>query len=63
MGQPRKTRPCLTEELLMGRKESNQTNNRQDCKTKRNAYQNKDHHAQNPYKQWEVRKTYWVQEA
>ena len=25
--QPRKTRPCLTEKLLMGRKESNQTNN------------------------------------
>ena len=25
--QPRKTRPCLTERLLMGRKESNQTNN------------------------------------
>ena len=24
--QPRKTRPCLTESLLMGRKESNQTN-------------------------------------
>ena len=24
--QPRKTRPCLTEILLMGRKESNQTN-------------------------------------
>ena len=24
--QPRKTRPCLTERLLMGRKESNQTN-------------------------------------
>ena len=23
--QPRKTRPCLTERLLMGRKESNQT--------------------------------------
>ena len=27
--QPRKTRPCLTERLLMGRKESNQTNIRQ----------------------------------
>ena len=27
--QPRKTRPCLTERLLMGRKESNQTNNYQ----------------------------------
>ena len=26
--QPRKTRPCLTEKLLMGRKESNQTNNK-----------------------------------
>ena len=26
--QPRKTRPCLTERLLMGRKESNQTNKR-----------------------------------
>ena len=26
MVQPRKTRPCLTERLLMGRKESNQTN-------------------------------------
>ena len=25
--QPRKSRPCLTERLLMGRKESNQTNN------------------------------------
>ena len=25
--QPRKTCPCLTERLLMGRKESNQTNN------------------------------------
>ena len=25
MVQPRKTRPCLTERLLMGRKESNQT--------------------------------------
>ena len=25
--QPRKTHPCLTERLLMGRKESNQTNN------------------------------------
>ena len=25
--KPRKTRPCLTERLLMGRKESNQTNN------------------------------------
>ena len=24
--QPRKTRPCLTERLLMGRKESNQSN-------------------------------------
>ena len=24
--QPRKTRPCLTERVLMGRKESNQTN-------------------------------------
>ena len=24
--QPRKTRPCLTEKLLTGRKESNQTN-------------------------------------
>ena len=24
--QPRKNRPCLTERLLMGRKESNQTN-------------------------------------
>ena len=24
--QPRKTRPCLTERLLMGRKGSNQTN-------------------------------------
>ena len=24
--QPRKTHPCLTERLLMGRKESNQTN-------------------------------------
>ena len=24
--QPRKTSPCLTERLLMGRKESNQTN-------------------------------------
>ena len=28
--QPRKTRPCLTESLLMGRKESNQTN-KQNC--------------------------------
>ena len=27
--QPRKTRPFITEILLMGRKESNQTNNRQ----------------------------------
>ena len=27
--QPRKTRPCLTERLLMGRKESNQTTNKQ----------------------------------
>ena len=26
MVQPRKTRPCLTERLLMGRIESNQTN-------------------------------------
>ena len=26
MVQPRKTRPCLAERLLMGRKESNQTN-------------------------------------
>ena len=25
--QPRKTRPCLTERLVMGRKESNQINN------------------------------------
>ena len=25
LDQPRKTRPCLTERLLMGRKESNQT--------------------------------------
>ena len=25
--QPRKTRPCLTERFLMGRKESNQTKN------------------------------------
>ena len=25
--QPRKTRPCITERLLMGRKESNQTKN------------------------------------
>ena len=25
LGQPRKTCPCLTERLLMGRKESNQT--------------------------------------
>ena len=24
--KPRKTRPCITERLLMGRKESNQTN-------------------------------------
>ena len=28
--QPRKTRPCLTERLWMGRKESNQTN-KQNC--------------------------------
>ena len=27
--QPRKTCPCLTERLLMGRKESNQTNQKQ----------------------------------
>ena len=27
MAQPRKTRPCLIERLLMGGKESNQTNN------------------------------------
>ena len=27
--QPRKTRPCLTERLLMGRKESNETNKNQ----------------------------------
>ena len=27
--QPRKTRPCLTERLLMGRKESNQANKTQ----------------------------------
>ena len=26
MVQPRKTRPCLTEKFLMGRKELNQTN-------------------------------------
>ena len=26
LGQPRKIRPCLTERLLMGRKEKNQTN-------------------------------------
>ena len=26
LAQPRKTRPCLTERLLMGRKESNQAN-------------------------------------
>ena len=28
--QPRKTRPCLTERLLMERKESNQTNKQND---------------------------------
>ena len=28
--QPRKTRPCLNERLLMGRKESNQTNKTKD---------------------------------
>ena len=28
--QPRKTRPCITERLLMGRKESNQTNKQND---------------------------------
>ena len=28
--QPRKTRPYITERLLLGRKESNQTNNRID---------------------------------
>ena len=26
LGKPRKTRPCITERLLMGRRESNQTN-------------------------------------
>ena len=29
--QPRKTRSCLTERLLMGRKESNQTKTLFDC--------------------------------
>ena len=29
--QPRKTRPCLTERLLMGRKESNKTNGKNKC--------------------------------
>ena len=29
--QPRKTRPCLTERLLMGGKESNQTNKQTSC--------------------------------
>ena len=37
--QPRKTRPCLTERLLMRRKESNQSNqlslpHQDDCKTR-----------------------------
>ena len=29
--QPRKTRPFITERLLMGRKESNQTNKNKNC--------------------------------
>ena len=29
LAQPRKTRPCLTERLLMGSKESNQTKTKQ----------------------------------
>ena len=33
--QPRKTRPFITERLLMGRKESNQTNKRMDGRTDR----------------------------
>ena len=36
--QPRKTRPCLNERLLMGHKESNQTN-KQNHMTKDNYYQ------------------------
>ena len=32
--QPRKTRPFITERLLMGRKESNQTNKKLYCVTK-----------------------------
>ena len=31
--QPRKTHPCLTERLLMGRKESNQSNKQNPLKT------------------------------
>ena len=31
LAQPRKTRPCLTERLLMRRKESNQTNKSKKC--------------------------------
>ena len=33
--QPRKTRPCLSERLLMGRKESNQTNTQTNKQTRK----------------------------
>ena len=32
--QPRKTCPCLTERLLMGRKESNQTNKNKELRSR-----------------------------
>ena len=37
--QPRKTRPCLTERLLMGRKESNQTKFNMYCLCKTVTYE------------------------
>ena len=39
--QPRKTRPFITERLLMGRKESNQTNKTFDCGHKLGAEKRK----------------------
>ena len=44
--QPRKTRPCLSERLLMGHKESNQTNTKNDFKATH------DRVLLNPYIRW-----------
>ena len=37
--QPRKTRPCLTERLLMGRKESNQTIKQTNSRKSKSLYE------------------------